>query len=94
MEQKNGAERVCKVFLKPQHGRVIPVSESDIDTTGKAQRPSGAGVRARMVIGDLHGAVTEDQVGHYTSQSPVSMERHPSTRRHTHAPSMPHLCPT
>lgn len=29
MEPKNGAERVWQVFLKPQHGKVIPVSEND-----------------------------------------------------------------
>lgn len=28
MEPKNGAERVWQIFLKPQHGRVISVSES------------------------------------------------------------------
>lgn len=46
MEPKNGAERVWQIFLKPQHGRVISVSESG-DTTGKAKGPSGAGVKAR-----------------------------------------------
>lgn len=46
MDQKiTGAERARKkIFPKDQHIRVIPVSESDVVTSGKTKESAGAGV--------------------------------------------------